>query len=214
MPAGRVIRVAAPNRSAKQIANKALREVRKLQKNEELHFLDTADSKTVTTSWSLVGDDYLDISQGSTIMTRSGDKVNVKSVHLRGTITPSAVSTDGDNVRVIMYYREDDTVLALPLPMADETILSFRDLDYGTSKGFRILMDKTFSVSNTFDGVASAPLAGFKVINFQKHVKLNRSVTYNGSATAPIDGGISIIVIGSGGTLPSVATNLRVRFMD
>ncbi len=215
MPKGRTVTVLTGpgHRGAKHIAKKALREVRQLRKLEDVTFLDTADSAAVTASWAVLGSDYLNIAQGDAESTRTGDRVNLRSIHLRGTITPSATQAAAKLARVVMYYIDKSSTLpTLPDPMQENDVLSFSDLNVKFGRSIRLLYDKTFSLSPTFD--ASVTIGASKIIVFQKHIKMNKNLVYDGAAASvPLNGRLVIQILGLDATTPPVvATNVRIRF--
>ncbi len=200
-------------KSTRRVAKKALREVNKLKKLTDVTFLDTADALAVTASWVVLGSNFLSIPQGDAESTRTGDRVHLRSIHLRGTITPSATQAAAKLARVVMYYIDKSSTLpTLPDPMQENDVLSFSDLNVKFGRSVRLLYDKTFSLSPTFD--ASVTIGGSKIIVFQKHIKMNKSLIYDGAgAAAPLNGRLVIQILGLDATTPPVvATNVRIRF--
>ncbi len=208
------IRTGPGHRSAAFTARKALREVNKLKRGIEQKFLDKTDSSGTTTAWALLGSDFLVIPQGSGVGTRDGQKVTLKSVDLRGTVTPSVTSQVGHLVRVVMYFVNDNVLPTLPIPMASASVNSFVDIPEKRGKTLRILFDRSFSVPDTFDGTAGT--GGDKIFSFHKHIKINKQLEYGDSSSLnPVNGLLAILIISaSATTVPVVATNVRVNYTD
>lgn len=210
MPMGKLVRVAKAKPSAKSMASKALREVSKLRQTEELKFMDTFDTSAATTSWSLVGNDYLNLAQGATATTRVGEAATLESVHIRGDVRPALTNEQSSIARVVVYYTEDDTALTLPDPMESDSVYAFRDLSL-TGK-VRILWDRTFVLAPAVSA-AGVDLAGTKIIPFEKHIKLRKVIRYETGSSIPVNGKLAVIWITDQATLPPLYNgNVRIRY--
>lgn len=199
--------------SAKKTANKALREVNKLKRAQEVHFKDTADNLACTTSWAQVGSDYLAISEGDGFDERDGNQILVKSVYLKGDIRRPALTVDatGTVARVIMFWDRNATLPAVPNPMKTDDVHSFFDSDY--RQNVKVLYDRTFvfgPVEFTTDGVA---IGSPNIHSFSKWVKLNKKVSYADASTSSTSGRLCIMQISEGGQLPVTNLNLRVVYI-
>lgn len=215
MPAGRLIKVKSKP-TAKAVANKALREVRKLKAGEELKYSETVDSTVSTASWAVVGNDFLTIAQGDSAITRDGEKMTLQSVHIKGIVEPDGDCDEGSLVRVVAYWQSDLSTFSLPLPMETNSVISFYNANY---KGkIRVLMDKTINVGPaTTVASTGVALSSYRYATFEKRLKLRKMIRYDTGSSTPTNGRITILVIGRnplGANYPIVDTNVRCYYTD
>lgn len=216
MPAGKLVKISTGKRTTKQVANLALREVRKLKKSQELKYFDTDDTSTVSATWAVVGSDYLDMAQGDTSNTRDGDKINLRSIHLKGSYTPSTTLDVSQMIRLALYWVPDNVALAQPAPFTDSSVNAFRDVAY--TGLVRVLWDRVFIVSPKVDNQATPIDLSYKKVYFDKNIKLSKILSYNSDVSSvPLDGKLVLMhmcdAVG-GGTASSLAVRIRVRYTD
>lgn len=170
--------------------------------------------QTLTTTVGL--SDCLVISQGQTDLTRIGDAIQLKSVHLKYTIVAGTGQLGPANCRMMVVQWFDNTVPTgadiLANTAANSAVVSDYNMDnIRRHKTLRVLYDKTHVIgSNT-----TAP-AGHSVSKF---LKFNKNINYAAGGTSPCYGDIyfvnvSDIAPGAAGTVPLYNIMVRSQYID
>lgn len=149
--------------NVKKIAKRALKEVNKMKKSVEVKYSTQDIAPTIagsTATWgTAVG--LTAISQGTTKITRIGDKITMKNLQCRTVISKNASETANPLIRAVMLIDRKSTAT----PPTGDIIFDANSI-YGninntdnTYKGrFQILFDKTFNIPTT---IRSKPLQIF-----------------------------------------------------
>jgi len=162
--------------------------------------------------------DALVIAQGTTDLTRIGDAIILKSVHLKYTLVAGQTQANTNNVRIMIFQWFDNTSPAAADILASTAANSAVVSDYymDTSRKdvtFKVLYDKTHSVSPITAGPSS-------IIPVDKYLKgFRRNVMFNGGGTSPSYGDIYFLNVsdqapGAAGTVPLYNISLRTQFID
>jgi len=192
----------------------------------ERKYIDTElDISDLTSQWNV----HLcnGVATGDSYDSRDGRKVVVKSIQIRGTISPTDAQVVNRHHRMILFVDKQNSSndpTGAGAPATAEMALLLRDntdshsmLNPVTSGRFQILKDWSFSLgfSDTTNGAIQDPT--WKDIKLYK--KLNIPVLYSattGGASAINDKALYIAVMNtaSTGTGSKVFLDVRVRFLD
>lgn len=171
-----------------------------------------ADTTGTVTALNLIatGDDY---------QTRDGRQVSIKSVQIRGFVSPVDATTVASKARIILVW--DNAVNGAIATVADilnaATANSFPLVD--NANRFTLLSDQTFFVGG-FDTTATTTYAQSPTgHNIEIYRKINQTTQYKNTTSniaSVQNGGLLMVTIGTAaagaGATFNVAT--RVRFMD
>jgi len=164
------------------MAQKALREVRKVRRDEELKYYETgtADQDGIAVSSTGFMHHLSVIPQGDGASSRDGNKIRIKELKLRGkfwTILNSNVT-----YRVIVFV-DKRQVYGTPTTVS-ELLVSARtnatlDNDNVFQGRFKILMDRTFDLNTAYVGQDHA-------LSFNKTIKCDIGAEWVGTGSADI----------------------------
>lgn len=162
-------------------ANEALRIAKRLQATKEKRVIQvTCSDATVITTAATVH--LTAIAGGTDDTTRTGDKVNVHSIHVRGILTGNASATKSQHCRIILIKNNQqvlDTDAAMSQGFSYSNIYG-NALTEGGFKNQTVLHDKVYTVSApTLEGDS-------KYIDFVVKFKYPVQVRYNGNTAADI----------------------------
>lgn len=128
------------------MARSALYKVNKLSSQAEIKFVATADSSLfVDSTWTSAASDLIQIAQGDTQNTRSGNKVQLKDVECKWYVLPSTTTPTNGAVRFVLFWWKSDTSPSIPDPFISSTVNSFLEPIF--SDKVVILYDKTLIMS-------------------------------------------------------------------
>lgn len=178
-----------------------------LNKNVEFKYYDHDESTTVDSSGAVYS--LTDIPQGDTDITRDGDKLILKNVQLRGTISLADAS---NAVRIIVFQWHPLDSASIPAVSAiiqyigTYGIVSPYHHDGRTQ--FTVLSDKTYLVNNV-----SMPYMVFRQRVPLKYAK--KQVAYTAGGSFGYNKIMYLAITDSGTTAhPLVSTQSRVYFTD
>jgi len=188
----------------------------------ELKFKDTSKGATsVAVAGTILDDSLVEIAEGNTDSQRSGNKITVKSVMLRGRALLPGATQANDNTntwRVIIYLDKQAngaTAATTDILAGTPDAFSFNNLD--NSDRFRTLAEETITLSNEGAAASGAAwIANSSEKYFFMKAKLNMSVKYSG--TNGVIGDIRSANIGvmaiSMNTVGTIQYTARVKFTD
>lgn len=188
----------------------------------ERKFKDTTKGSTaIASAGTIFNDTIIALSEGNTDSTRIGNRVNVKSVMLRG-IVQLAAATDVANtsqvVRIIIYLdkQANGATASVTDILASADFQSFNNLD--NSDRFRTLAETTIDMM-TPGAVATGAAYTYGEFNqsFFLKAKVNLDFKYKGNAGTIADlasNNIGVLVIGKSDALGTCAYIARVRYTD
>jgi len=152
--------------------------------------------------------------------TRDGRQVTIKSVQLRGMLSPVDAATNDNLARVIFVWdnaNNSGAIATIAQILTASTSTAFPLVD--NANRFTILSDQSFAMGS-FNNTATQAVAGSpSVQTISLYKKINQVTQYSGT-TAAIgsiqNGALLMVTIGSQAAgLGSVLTaNIRVRFTD
>ncbi len=196
-------------KSAMDVAKLALSRSRPIR----LRFHNTQSSDTINATWSqtlITG-----IPLGDQEFNREGDRVIIKEVGIRYSVTASQAVDAVGNYRV-MLVRDKQTNGATFAPsnlfIVNDSLKSFRDPTLSPVR-FQILYDKTFSLE---EYAANSGIANTEFQQYYRKYKGGMKITYNGSGatTGSIDKGAIFLMFITDrvSNLPSINWMTLVRF--
>jgi len=213
-PALKRSRAVSFSASALKMARAALYQVKKFKSEPEVKFLETADSHTpVDATWTIFASDLINIAQGDTQTSRTGNKVMLKDIEVRGNIFPVATLADAANqhIRLVLLWWASDTNPSVPDPFLGSTALSFLDPTFKDK--VKILWDKSFIINARPNAIASP-----EAHTFSYKRKIGLPMRFDGTgAVAGETGNLLFMSISddNGGTTGAlVQTNCKVNFTD
>lgn len=136
-------------RSAYAQASRALKLIRKFQKDEEEKYIDTSPSITLpfaADAWAFFLVNPL--SQGTTSITRIGAKVTFKSLLARLTLTRDPTETNGLVFRFVILYDRKPAGAAPTATTIWKADFINEPLNRANAGRFAILYDKIFNINN------------------------------------------------------------------
>ncbi len=173
----------------------AIRKIQKTLKQVELLFTDTAFDTATIPSTGTVGIQLFTIPEGDGQSDRHGRRIQLKSVHWRGTVNlpSSTVIAEGSDVARLMLIKDTSADGALPGVtdiLSSAVYESFTNLE--NRSRFRILADKFISIN--CQGVGSngtALITAPSERHFSIYKKLDLTIEYNDTATTGAIGTIT-----------------------
>lgn len=183
------------------------KKVKKIERREnvESKFLDTfGNIATLPATGTVVALNAM--SQGDGASARTGNSVIGKSIQLKCTAQQAGV-TANQSVR-IMLVRDEQCNGALPAVATLLQSAAYQSyLNDGNRQRFRILMDKTVSVSTS----------GPAIVNVKKYInlkdKVTRYVSNLGTIADVVTGAYYFVFLGDT-SLSTLTYNIRFRFLD
>lgn len=190
-----------------------------------MKYLDTVQAFTSSpaSAGSVGSAVVLGIPQGSGVSQRLGERVTLKSIHVRGNIQLAEIGTITNSYGIIRLIIVQDTQAngafpaigdILQSPAAND-VVSFKNLE--NSQRFRTIWDRTFDIdANNGNGTNS----GGRFISFQLNKKVNIPIMFSNSATGVINNiksnNLVFASVGQSylGTNIYVDSQVRVRFSD
>lgn len=175
-----------------------------IAKKAELKSIDVSNaSASPTVLVPLEYSNYFEVAQGDTALTRDGNQLTLRNITIRGHLT----ATDGDTVRIVWVFIPDDTMDAGLT--ADFTALTYNGfLPRYQDQRYRVLSDKTYNMVAVNGEVVHRDI--------KTNFKLNKKITYAGSASSIERGELSCHVYVRDNTTAQVTynDNARVYFYD
>lgn len=154
---------------------------------------------------------------GDLNVNRTGNRIRIKKVGLRLQMAGSAVTDDGDVVRIIMYldHQPNGVIPAVTDLLQTASVFAFRAAK--TMKRFTILMDKFLDWGpKTLDVAGSGFATTRKAITFFKNVNID--VEYRLPSSTAIDAigtnAIGMFAISGQADDTSLTYGSRVSFVD
>lgn len=204
-------RYSKKTKSTKQIAEMALKKVRKLERRPELKYADgliTQAATNIGTTYQLItGGGSGTIAQGVSFNQRIGDQVQLQKFEANFNIAWNATPT-AQQIRVLLVrgHAEDSVACNYNDALQNSTIYALRTRH--DMKKVTVLMDKVYSV-NRDTGVAINKT--FSRIN----KKLGWKALYTTAGTAPEDGGLYLMIVSDqGADYPVFNFSYRVTYYD
>ncbi len=205
MPAGMFYRTPKPKpKTAKAIAKKALSGLNKMQRAQELKFIDTSNTVSISSTGSVTP---LCLSaQGNTTTQRVGLNIQVKSIdfHISGSLNASATFS---NLRWILFKsRQTDGVV----PSVNDVLQSV---------AYDSPADNTNRADHWFmkQGILALD-AAHVLVNRKYYRKLNIKVQYSGSTAVEASiksNALYLLLLSDEATnTPAVEYYSRVRYID
>ncbi len=174
--------------------------------NSELHSSDFTLNTTVTTTPTV--SHLTDVAIGDDFTQRTGRKIRLKSIQIRGDIELNAVATNS-TFRMIVF--KDTMNIGTP-PTASQIVANtdaLRNPEPNFLNRFKILMDRTIQLNQKVD-------ANLPKVTFNWYRKLDLPVTYTG--TASTDEGKNslwlLLVSDEASNAPDLDFTSRIRFRD
>lgn len=154
------------------------------------------------------------IAQGDGVSDRSGNRVSLQSIHIRGILQGGAVggtATQPQPIRLMLVLAKswDSTSnIAVSDLLDSSSYESFRDLEQDT-KNFKVLMDKSYIVYGTYNNPSFA-----KLVNINR--KVNIPCEFDGGATNQMKRNQLFLVAIADNTGATGTFNYqsRIRFTD
>lgn len=177
-------------------AAEALRIAKRLQATKEKRIIQITTTDAAVTSTAATVH-LTAIAGGSDDTTRTGDKVNVHAIHVRGILTGNASATKSQHCRIIVVKNNQqvlDTDAAMNQGFSFANIYG-NALSEGGFKNQTVLYDKVHTVSApTLEGDS-------KYIDFKVPLKYAVQVRYNGNTAADISSnGLYMYTVGDEAT--------------
>lgn len=192
-----------PSKSTKKIAEKALHEVKKIKGAIETKYTSVSDTGTSTAAWQLLFTDALNVAQGDTNITRTGNKITTTSIDWRFFI--EAGSLDPGHMRVVLFLWNSDSDPVVPDPFISDGILVYKDPIFNGK--CKILYDKFHYVG------PDAPVA--KMVH--KFFKVRKTLMYDGTtAVTPEKWKLCCAYIGEAYStnFPVLTSVCKINFVD
>lgn len=178
---------------SKRIVRKAL------QKNMELKYDNTNYTTAQDFSWTVTNLSS-GVSQGTTDLTRIGDVITNKYLDIRGSLSPG----DSTNFfRIVVYFVKNGTDATLPFETdgSVQSVVSHYSHDY--RKRYRILWDKTFTLSQAGKNAA---------VYFKKRIQLRNVETQFASAgTTSVQNCLMMATVSDSGAASHVQPYIHAR---
>lgn len=210
------IRTIPSKRSRGRLQYRQRRQVRSIAKQvllgqQEKKYFDT--DVQVSPSSTYILQDLSNIPQGDTDVSRDGDKIMIKSLHLRGLI---AVGDTTNFVRIIVYQWHPSDVTLSPtanLVLSDLTSPLNTPYNHDNGKMYSIFYDRLIALgSNSQQTVAIEKIWRFGNKLDRRLKWVNQSIDYVAGTTGGSDKLFLLIVSDSGG-IPHPAAELFFRLI-
>lgn len=179
----------------------------------ELKYLDTNATDTDIYTTSGVAS-LTTIIQGDGVSNRSGQKVRLKSIQIKGILQQDTDTAGVTNLYRLVILIDKKCEAGAPTwtdVFNNENIYSLRDLAVNNvdPKRFKIIWDRTFRTKLDADGTSEEKK------HFKFYKKLNHEAEYIQNGGAGGSGGIYILYLGtSATTVTDLSYEARVRFTD
>ncbi len=137
---------------------------------------------------SATGTSLVNISQGTSDITRTGDRVRVKRITLGGKISGSATATSSHIVRVLVYVDKGNanpTAGSILNSSSSYLPLASYGRDYGDL--FQVIFDEVVNIAPT------ASTTPFSLLRMDR--KVNIDMGFNAGGTSPIANNIRVLVM-------------------
>ncbi len=199
------------SRSAVSTARIALREVRKMRRDQEVKFLTAV---TGVTQIPIGGAALVDgfgpyLAQGTSVTTRLGDKISIQSLSMRFNIKLAALEADGVSVRLLVVYDRLPSGAdagVTDMLTADSILAPYQILEPFRGR-FQFLADRTIEFS-----------ANEGEFNDTLFIKRTFNVKYNGNAANVTDcekGNFLVVGLSRGNAAAiDIDYSYRFRFTD
>lgn len=215
-PAKVIVTKPDSQKSGKQLAQKALRKIDKLEDKIEKKYFTDSYPTALSTTFAIFGMTF--IGQGDTGTTRDGNVIFVRSVRLRILLTPSGNSDTPSMVRLIVFRDNQQNVDVAPT--ASDLVLTTTNFNSmynkAEQKRFKIYYDKTFDTnarSIAYDGATT--LTYEPSVFKDKWIFPNCNVYYNGASTSDIQkNGLYVAIAKSSAMTVTPDIQFQVCFND
>lgn len=194
-----------------QVAKRARPSARRVPASvvPEIHYFDTNDTSDISTTAVAIAANSM--AQGDTIVTRTGNKIQMTAIELRVALANKA-ATSANKCRIIVVYDKnpDAATATLATVLENSTVTDFPAK--GQKSRFKILLDETIVLNQTTTTPAQKAF-------WHKFLRIKNSAQLaaypDGSAAAPITGALNVYTIGdvaAGANAASSNVNIRLYF--
>jgi hypothetical protein len=192
---------------AKRMAGKALKIAKDNRKSIEVKEITTSSTGTVSSTGSVTS--MVAIAEGDDISNRTGRKIHLKSLQIRGFALNNDLTTSDASIVRLMIIRDNSFGSTAP------TIANV--LQGGQAYGLRAQeVEKKYAVTVLYDKFMGLDVNSRNQILFEKYKKLNSMVVYDGTAsTSSNKGALYLLLVSNRSSdLPTVNCQVRVRYSD
>lgn len=159
------------------------------------------------------------VAQGADFNQRIGRKITMRSVQIRGLITPQDASVSSNLGRIMIIY---DTQPNGALPAITDVLnvaSSTSMMNLNNRDRFKILMDEQVGCGAVETGATLAYAQAPGVTSIQRWIRLNHDVVFDGTTAAIGDiqtGSLFILTVGfqAANAGHNCNASLRMRFVD